>query len=57
MTAQADLWDRFGSAEFWWMHAMVCVWALFVIAQFVSRAQWARCNDAKARSGSVFAHL
>ena len=27
MVVRADLWDRFRSAEFWWMHAMVCLWA------------------------------
>lgn len=35
MAAQADLWDRFRSAEFWWMHAMVCVWAIFTVGLFV----------------------
>lgn len=35
MVAQTDLWDRFRSAEYWWMHAMVCVWALFAIGLFV----------------------
>jgi uncharacterized membrane protein len=35
MVAQAHLWDRFGSAEFWWMHAMVFVWMLFAVALFV----------------------
>jgi hypothetical protein len=35
MVAQADLWDRFRSAEFWWMHAMVGVWALFAIGLFL----------------------
>ena len=35
MVARADLWDRFRSAEFWWMHAMVCLWALFAVGLFV----------------------
>ncbi|MGH7092513.1 MAG: hypothetical protein ACREFB_03125 [Stellaceae bacterium] len=35
MVARADLWDRFRSAEFWWMHAMVGVWALFTVGLFV----------------------
>lgn len=35
MVARVDLWDRFRSAEFWWMHAMVGVWTLFVIGLFV----------------------
>lgn len=36
MTARLDLWDRFRSAEFWWMHAMVCVWLLFTFILFVA---------------------
>ena len=35
MTGQLHLWDRFRSAGFWWMHAMVCVWLLFVLLLFV----------------------
>jgi len=30
-----DLWDRFASAAFWWMHAMVGVWTLFALGLFV----------------------
>ncbi|HEY5264355.1 MAG TPA: hypothetical protein VIJ37_05135 [Steroidobacteraceae bacterium] len=29
------LWSRFRTAEFWWMHAMVCVWLLFTFVVFV----------------------
>jgi uncharacterized membrane protein len=36
MTARLDLWDRFTSTQFWWMHAMVCVWLLFTIVLFVA---------------------
>jgi hypothetical protein len=35
MIAQADLWDRFRSADYWWMHAMVGVWTIFAISLFV----------------------
>jgi uncharacterized membrane protein len=30
-----DLWHRFTQIEFWWMHAMVLVWALFTLVLFV----------------------
>src|SRR5579864_7964832 len=30
-----DLWQRFADSEFWWMHAMVLVWALFTLLLFV----------------------
>jgi uncharacterized membrane protein len=36
MTDRLGLWGRFGSAEFWWMHAMVCLWLLFTLVLFVA---------------------
>ena len=36
MTWRLDLWDRFRSADFWWMHAMVCLWLLFAFVLFVA---------------------
>src|SRR3974377_975224 len=36
MTARLDLWSRFYSAAYWWMHAMVAVWLLFTIMLFVA---------------------
>lgn len=35
MIVRLDLWDRFADARFWWMHAMVCLWALFAFLLFV----------------------
>lgn len=35
MTAELDLWDRFGMAAFWWMHAMVGTWLLFAVLLFL----------------------
>lgn len=35
MAQRLDLWSRFASAEFWWMHAMVGVWLLFALMLFV----------------------
>jgi uncharacterized membrane protein len=29
MLVRLDLWDRFLSIAFWWMHAMVAMWLLF----------------------------
>ena len=31
-----NLWDRFGSASYWWMHAMVAIWALFTVMLFIA---------------------
>jgi uncharacterized membrane protein len=36
MTWRLDLWDRFRMAEFWWMHAMVCLWLLFAFVLFIA---------------------
>ena len=36
MMARLDLWNRFRSAEFWWMHAMVGLWLLFAFVLFVA---------------------
>ena len=30
-----DLWQRFVHLEYWWMHAMVLLWALFTLMLFV----------------------
>ena len=35
MVEEADLWDRFGLLAYWWMHAMVGLWAIFAIGLFV----------------------
>ena len=31
-----NLWDRFGSASYWWMHAMVAIWVVFTVMLFVA---------------------
>lgn len=35
MTWRLDAWSRFQDAGFWWMHAMVCTWAIFTLMLFV----------------------
>ena len=34
MIEQADLWARFGFLAYWWMHAMIGLWAIFAIGLF-----------------------
>jgi uncharacterized membrane protein len=36
MVANRVLWQRFRMIEFWWMHAMVCLWLLFAFILFVA---------------------
>lgn len=35
MAWKMNLWFRFVEPGYWWMHAMVCVWALFTLLLFV----------------------
>ena len=35
MLWRLDLWQRFRSADFWWMHAMACLWLVFSLMLFV----------------------
>jgi uncharacterized membrane protein len=36
MVWRLDLWDRFRSVDFWWMHAMVLTWLVFTAMLFVA---------------------
>jgi uncharacterized membrane protein len=36
MTWRIDAWDRFASAPFWWMHAMVLTWLVFTVMLFIA---------------------
>ena len=46
-----DLWDRFAQAQFWWMHLMVGVWAVFALLLFVIEPLVARRVRGRAGSG------
>jgi hypothetical protein len=35
MMVRLNLWSRFGTVHYWWMHAMVGVWSLFVVMLFI----------------------
>ena len=57
MIVRLDLWDRFFSAAYWWMHAMVIVWLLFTLLLFVAEPlflhRWLLAR-AKTRPQSTF---
>ena len=36
ITAVWDLWSRFESPAYWWMHAMVLVWIVFTVMLFIA---------------------
>ncbi|WIM10067.1 hypothetical protein [Enhydrobacter sp.] len=64
MTERLDLWDRFLSAHFWWMHAMAGVWLLFTFVLFVAEPfilhrrfnTWARTQPERAFAWLQRAH-
>ena len=35
LIVRLELWDRFASARFWWMHGMVGLWLIFAAMLFV----------------------
>jgi uncharacterized membrane protein len=35
MIWRTAMWSRFQDGQYWWMHAMVCLWALFALMLFV----------------------
>ena len=50
MLWKLDLWDRFSGLSYWWMHAMVCVWAIFTVLLFVAEPLFHRRFAQRARS-------
>lgn len=36
MATRLDLWSRFLSASYWWMHGMVLVWLIFTVMLFAA---------------------
>jgi uncharacterized membrane protein len=57
MLVRLDLWDRFQSISYWWMHAMLGVWLLFTLMLFVAEPlflhRWLLAR-AKTRPESTF---
>ena len=52
MTERLGAWGRFGDPAFWWMDAMVAVWAIFMVVLFVAEPlflhRWFRARMASA---------
>jgi uncharacterized membrane protein len=48
MVVRLQLWDRFRSIEFWWMHAMVLLWLIFTIVLFIGEPLAARNHSDRA---------
>jgi uncharacterized membrane protein len=56
MTWELDGWYRFAEPAWWWMHAMVAVWALFTFVLFVAEPlflhEWFRRRAARDAVGT-----
>jgi uncharacterized membrane protein len=51
MLIRFDLWGRFLSASFWWIHAMVVVWLLFTVMLYLAEPLFLhRWLDARAKA-------
>jgi uncharacterized membrane protein len=48
-----DAWDRFATASFWWMHAMVLTWAVFTVMLFVAEPLFLERILARCAGGDV----
>ncbi len=65
MIERMDLWSRFTDGHFWWMHAMVCVWALFFLLLFLGEPlvlhryfpPWARRDPERAFAVLHYVHV
>ncbi|HZT87599.1 MAG TPA: hypothetical protein VFA12_06495 [Stellaceae bacterium] len=60
MVVRFELWERFAEPHYWWMTAMVAVWAIFSFVLFIAEPlfleRWLRARAA-ARPQATFALL
>ena len=56
MTYRLSAWDRFIDPQFWWMHAMVLIWAVFTFVLFVAEPlflhQWFHARATRDPGGT-----
>lgn len=56
MVVELDLWGRFLSSSYWWMHGMVAIWAVFTLMLFVAEPlflhQWFSARAARDPEGT-----
>lgn len=57
LTDRLFAWERFAEPAFWWMHAMVAVWAIFTFVLFVAEPlflhRWFRARAARDPAGTL----
>lgn len=58
MTWRMDMWDRFLDIGYWWMHAMVILWLIFMAMLFVVEPLFLHSRmDESNKPGSDFAKM
>ena len=57
MVFKLDAWDRFYQAQYFWMHAMVLVWLMFVIALFVIEPFFLKDHGRAVKNGHDIGNL
>ena len=57
MTWRLDVWERFADPDYWWMAAMVVIWALFTLVLFVAEPlflhAWFHRRAARDATGTI----
>jgi uncharacterized membrane protein len=59
MVSRLDLWSRFRTIEFWWMHAMVLLWMIFTFILFIAEPvmQRRKTRDTQVASNARVAQM
>jgi hypothetical protein len=65
IVARLDLWQQLASAKFWWMHAMLGLWLIFMAVLFVAEPLilrrrfdgWAAANPREAFASLQRGHV
>lgn len=57
MIFKLDAWDRFYQAQYFWMHAMVLVWLMFVMALFVIEPFFLKDHGRAVKKGHDIGNL
>jgi uncharacterized membrane protein len=57
MVYQLDAWNRFWELRYFWMHAMVLIWLMFVLALFLIEPYFIKDHGRVVKDGRSFGSL
>jgi uncharacterized membrane protein len=57
MVYQLDAWNRFWELHYFWMHAMVLIWLIFVLALFLIEPYFIKDHGRVVKDGRSFGNL